>query len=922
MLTEINQIPELEHICSVSQYLATLLRRNPDFLHWLWHGRQIRRRYPLTELYESLKSQAAAADSFRGLLKVYRSFKQLHFLRIGARDLLGWAGLEETTAQLSDLARVALQVGLETLQNRPRWWLDDDDDSLWQEVRPLWRLVVLGLGKLGGEELNYVSDIDLSYFRRRREPTAEVPERSVVLLNRLCQRLAALLSDPVNGDRVFLVDLRLRPGGKEGELVPSVDAASEYYLNHGRTWERQMLLKARPVAGDRSLGTAFIQEVRPFVFRRFLDFQALDELKAMRDRILAEVGRQKVRGRFDVKLGEGGIREIEFMVQAFQLIYGGRYPDLDEPNTLRCLNKVEASGLLPAAVIADMRNAYTFLRRVEHWIQLDQNRRTQKIPRSPGARIRLAEALGYNGDFQRLSEELRAHCARVHDHFSQLFRSQDTGDAVEAEGEESSSGGARQEAGGWDRASLARSFSGVCSALDSFPDSVRQTVGGVLRGFQRRCDDSILEKIDARLAGYFIQVKRRPGLRRAFEQSASWIEGLCRGIGQSELVASLLSHQPSLIDGVTEMGEGALDGVGWEVFADRVLGKIQSFEEAVEWIRRLKNERLLALALRDLAGDLPSPGLEENLTGLADFVVERTYERVLDLLRLPRGLPLIVLALGKLGSRELNYLSDLDIMFVYDPAPGEPGDRIPSQVVRLIQRFNRMLSVPLQEGPGYAVDTRLRPTGNYGPLVVTRKAWVNYYAKKADLWEIQALLRMRPVAGSEKLAQWVRQAQEEICYRLRRPEDVWPRLCHLRSRMEAERSGDGGDWIDLKLGYGGVVDFEFFVQGFLLIHGDKELGGYGGNVRRALPGILAEMVSSGKKRELVKIFDDFRAMEQRLQLHLNLSTSKLSRSQFDTLVQLGLWPVAERGARIETWQDFHTVRRRVRALWERVCRPS
>jgi glutamate-ammonia-ligase adenylyltransferase len=240
------------------------------------------------------------------------------------------------------------------------------------------------------------------------------------VLNHLCQWLCRLLAESVDGDRVFQVDLRLRPQGKDGELAPSLAAAADHYLLHGRPWERQMLLKARPVAGDRSLGTVLLREVRPFVFRRFLDFQALDELRAMRDRILVEAVRPHTGWeQFDVKLGIGGIREIEFLVQSFQLIYGGRHPELDEPNTLRCLERLSSWRCRARR----WRNWERLCvpERVEHWVQLDQNRQTQKLPRSEDARMRLALALGFEGNERDFLEQLRNCCTTVHEHFLGLF---------------------------------------------------------------------------------------------------------------------------------------------------------------------------------------------------------------------------------------------------------------------------------------------------------------------------------------------------------------------------------------------------------------------------------------------------------------------------------------------------------------------
>jgi glutamate-ammonia-ligase adenylyltransferase len=215
------------------------------------------------------------------------------------------------------------------------------------------------------------------------------------------------------------------------------------------------------------------------------------------------------------------------------------------------------------------------------------------------------------------------------------------------------------------------------------------------------------------------------------------------------------------------------------------VGRAAGYGEKLEWIRRLKNERVLQLVLADLGGRIDFGALEEELTTLADFFIHNTLAAVRLNLGLPADLPLSVLGMGKLGSGEMSYLSDLDLVFVYAPGVHEPDDQIPGEVIRLIQRFMNMLSIPLQEGPGYPMDARMRPTGTHGPLVVTRKSWLEYYVDQADIWEIQALLRVRHIAGDPELGRWIEDKAWEICYRQRSPESVWPRICHLRDRMES-----------------------------------------------------------------------------------------------------------------------------------------
>lgn len=910
---------ELDRICQASRYLATLLRRRPDFADWLVTGGNLYRRYALANLFEDLQHSVRGIDTFERLLVVFREFKQRHFLRIGGRDLLGSANLVETTAQLSDLACVVLQVGLHLLYNHHHDWLRRDEIPQWDRVKDDFDLVVMGMGKLGGQELNYVSDIDLLFLHAPRQEVTGLSPQYLVLVNRLCQWLMRSLSASVEGDRVFLVDLRLRPQGKDGPLVPSLAAAADHYLLHGHPWERQMLLKARPVAGTRSLGAAFLQEVRPFVFRRFLDFQALDELRAMRDRILAEaVPLRRDSQQFDVKLGVGGIREIEFLVQSLQLIYGGRHPELDEPNTLHCLERLHQLGLLSAEVVEELRDAYVFLRRVEHWIQLDQNRQTQKLPRDADALRRLAGALGFEGDDRAFWQQLKDCCSNVHQHFTALFHA--LGDGRQGPAADAAPDGKADRP----PAALENFSPALLSVLQGhltgFPAFVRETLEGILAHYARIPQSELRERILLRLDRYFGQVQKRPGLVRVFDTSAGWLGDFCRGLLQSELLATLLAHHPGLVEGVATVAGACPDVESWEATSARLLARSDGFEEALEWLRRLTNERLLQVTVADLRGELNQQTVEDRLSALADFVIRHTYERVLRNQQLPQDLPLAVLGLGKLGSREMSYLSDLDLVFVYQPLPGESEERIPGQVVRLIQRFMRMLSTPLAEGPGYAVDARLRPTGNYGPLIVTHRTWLEYYRQQADLWEIQALLRLRRIAGNAQLGARIEEQAGGICYRERKAAAVWARLCHLRQRMQMERAEERPDRLDIKLGMGGLTDIEFLVQGHMLFEGHRCAGLREPSVRAALAAFPAAFPADAVQwREMQAAFGTLRSLEHRLRIYADKATSRVSPDQFECLCALGLWPVPEAGRDIENWQDLLRLRRRVRTFFQHWC---
>ncbi len=902
----------IQHVRRCSQYFDILLRNHPEYGGWLLDEQNMRRKFPLTGLYADLQHEVESASSFNELQRIFRRFKQMHFLRIGARDLLGMADLVESTGQISDLASVALQIGLETLWANPAWWTWGGEAKAWEKACGQFSLSVLGLGKLGGHELNYVSDIDLILLSSLKD-CGEDSENRLDLVSRLAHWLSRLIADRFEGDRVFQIDFRLRPNGKDGLLVPSMSGAVEHYQLHGRSWERQMLLKCRPVAGDRQAGYAFLREIRPFVFRRFLDFQAISELREMRNMILTEAARFQPSGRqYDVKLGIGGIREIEFLVQSMQLIYGGRHPELDEPNNLRCLEKLGELGLFPEKTVRELAESYIFLRKVEHYIQLDQNRQTQRIPRSEDARRRLVLAMGFEEAEDEFIEALEAHCSRVNANFSDLFLEmpEERGRTGEA--------GAGEKGGGLDTFPEGP-LTALRHTLKSFPSAAQAAIIGSIEGRFPSAGGELGGKILIRLDSYYLRASRKPGLLKLIGAAKPWLRPFSGALASSELFSALLTQNPGLVEGIAVGPEKLTDAVQWESFAGRLLENSEDYGERLEWIRRLKNERILQIVLADLGGEIDFAVLEEQLSALAGFVIRQTLEAVRRKLGLPADLPLSVVGMGKLGSMEMSYLSDLDMVFVYDPRPGEPEGQIPGQVVRLIQRFMNMLSMPLEDGPGYAVDARLRPTGTYGPLVVTRKSWLEYYSAQADIWEIQALLRARPVAGDPGLGGSIEQRARQICFSQRSPVDVWPRICHLRDRMEKERGEEGEGQIDLKVGMGSLADIEFIVQGCLLVEGRMPPAPWR-SVREAVGGFLKEVPeAAGIAGEAKAAFGSLRALVHRLDLFTNSSSGRLDECGFKAMTALGLWPPRFDGNSIRTWEDLQRLRREVRSVFRNFC---
>lgn len=892
-----SEVPDLEYLQRLSGYFRTLLNREEN-VQWLLTDKNIYRRYPLTELYKELRSLAFNTKEWLEWVREIRRWKQRHFLRIGAREFLGLSDFKETTSQISEVAEVALQVGLDLLWHRPKWWLDQKARTDWAKIRDRLSLVVMGLGKLGGQELNYVSDVDLFFLHGSLSGGQNF---SSGLLVRLTEYLSKLLRENLEGDRVFRVDLTLRPAGSQGKIVVSVDSAVNYYQSFGQTWERQALLKARPVAGDRDLAGRFLQEVRPFVFRRFLDFQAIEEIKRMRDRILRETEKAKGHRNFDLKLGRGGIREVEFIVQTLQLIYGGRIRDLINSNTLQGLQKLYENNLISNQAKEDLTESYIFLRRLEHWVQLDVNRPEHCFPKEEKKRAILAEIMGCEP--KDIIELLQEKTHKVHGHFQDLFEKQDS----------------RKDR-------LTNSYQKeefldlkeIGKTIGNFHPEVGRTLAKVLDLIRERQGAQAKETSLRKIGNFLEQISTRPGLLGLVNSQPKCLKDLFYGLGVSDFVLYLLKAQPSLVEGLA-MSSQSRQNFGRDQTC-QIVDQDIPFEEAVEWIRRLKNERLLDLAVQDLSGQLSQLEVNEHLSNLADFVLQTTLEKLRQYLRQDPEVPLAVMALGKLGSREMSWLSDLDLMFVYAPREEEPQDRIPEGVIRLIQRFLRLLTISLQEGPGYKVDLQIRPSGNYGPIVVTQKSWQAYYSQEADIWEVQSLLSLRRVAGHEQLGRELEDKAKTICFQARGPEQVWPRLCQLRERMEKERSFEKEGFLDLKLGYGGQADLEFLVQGAQLLFGHARTSLQEQGLVNLLPVAVEELgIDKDKTPFLQSSAKTLRRLKQRLQLIYNQESSRVKREQLEEMLSRDLLSDQEGKIQINEWSDLVSIRHRIREIWTKSC---
>lgn len=834
-------------ICGASPFLADRLAAQPSLVEWLLVAEgpglpPALSRQPsvddllpplLAELERSVNPEARGAPGAPEpdvLMAALRRLKRREILRIGARDLLSLADLPATAAALADLAETAIEGACRGVDARLRREYGAPDAEF----------VVLGMGKLGGRELNFSSDVDLIYVYSTDK--GETPGPKVVpyeiYFTKLAEGVTKAMSAVTDLGFVFRVDLRLRPEGGVGGLVVSLRNAEVYYEGWGQTWERAALIKARPVAGSRALGEAFLEMIEPFVYRRYLDFTAIEEIRALKRRIDREL-RRGGQATSNVKLGVGGIREIEFFVQALQLIHGGRLPAVRQRGTLPALEALAARGLVQAEDARALADAYVFLRIVEHRIQVVAERQTHLLPSTPEETLRLARRLGF-ASAEAFQARLAEVTGRVSTIYRSLFRDADES-ADEARWRDLLAGAlpedeceSRLAALGFAeparaRENLGRLREGAPSARASERSRrrLRQLAPRLLSEVVAAPDpDMALGKLEA----FIDAVGARSTYYALLQENPGTLALLVRLFGTSEFLSTLLVQRPELLDALLAPDAHPPLKASGAMAADlaAALAAAPDYEQRLAALRRFRHLEVLRIGLADVAGALDTFEVTVQLTALAETCLRAALEIAEGELARRFGqptTPCVVLGLGKLGGREMNYASDLDLLLIY----GEAGETAPppdgrslshhEYYAKLLQRTTSVLSTPTREGIAFHVDMRLRPSGNQGPLVTSAAAFERYHAESAALWERQALIRARLVAGDSGLARRIETIVTRFVYERPLPPDAAAEIHRLRTRMERELARESAGRYNIKFGRGGLVDIEFLVQFLQLARG-------------------------------------------------------------------------------------------------------
>ena len=836
--------------CQRAPYLATLLVRDPARLVRVAADPYLTREKPREVLATELGAAVAGARTPADLRAALRRVRADELVRLGVREIAQDRDVEvgRELARLADACFDAA-IAFHDAALRARYGVPTcvEDDGTVHEVR----LAVIGMGKLGGDELNFASDVDVIYVYSSDQ--GEAGELSLhEYFAKLATQVTGALSDVTEDDRVFRVDLRLRPEGARGAIANSVAQMERYYETFGRPWERQAWIKARACAGDPALGAEVLAMLRPFVFPRLVSPTVIDEVRDLNRRIKRELVRPRrpsaagTAEGFDLKNGEGGIREIEFFVQALQLIHAGKRPQLQRRGTRAALDALLFAGLVTDDEHGALGRAYRWLRHAEHVLQLEAGLQTQTLPSAPDALAWCAGRLGYP-TAAALAAELALHTGAVARLFATLGDPADERAEVRAivDGDltDDDEAQALRDLGFVDvtaaRAELARVRRRPGSPLSPGASERAARIGaGLLAEIAASADpDQAL-----RFLGDLVARRGEAWtVWRLLDEHPPILRLLGSLLGASAYLARLLVDSPELIDLLVELGQTAPSRTRTQVAADLTarLALVDARDPEAAWraLAEVKNGHVLRVGLADFAGALDPLAVCEELTAIAEACLAQALELVEGQLAARHGRPpgdarFAVLALGKLGGRELGYAADLDVVFVYDirgdgagadddacvgAAPGAPVLTTIEWFSRCAQRLLGALRQRTDRGRLYEVDTRLRPAGSQGLLVTSLAGWRRYHAAEARLWEHQALTKLRPVAGDAELGAEVARAALATVYGAapQDPRAIAAEVVRMRDRIERELGRPG----DLKTGAGGIMDVEFAAQYLQLVHG-------------------------------------------------------------------------------------------------------
>jgi glutamate-ammonia-ligase adenylyltransferase len=818
-------------IANAAPYLWDLIRADPGRLLRLLSSE------PQYELATILaQARQAAAKRTEAVMRILRRMKADAALLIALADIATVWPLARITAALTEVAETALGIAVQHLlrEAAERGKLTPHDP---QRPNADSGLVVLAMGKMGGHELNFSSDIDLMVFFDATAAALAPKVEPISFFVRLARELVKLLQERTADGYVFRIDLRLRPDPSSTQIAISTEAALDYYESRGQNWERAALIKARPCAGDLAIGEKLIRDLAPFVWRKYLDYATIAHVHAMKQQIHAYRGHGEIAVEgHNIKVGRGGIREIEFFVQTQQLIAGGRHPELRGRATVPTLGALAAGGWIDAAARDDLIAAYDFLRRVEHRLQMMADEQTHTLPADPEALAQFARFLGFAGrdDF---AAALLGHLRAVERHYVKLFER-----APESLAQQQNLAFTTPEGDNETLDRLAqmgfRQPRGVAAAVYRWHAGAYRALRGELAREQlSELVPIIIDQFahadspDAAFAAFdhFVAGLRAGGrFLSLLRQNPELIRFIALILGVAPRLADILAQQPHVIDPLIDPSffGSVPDAKRLEAELAHALGDTRTYEDVLDAIRLFGQERMFLIGARVLSGSVAADQAGEVFAGLADVLIRALHARVEEdfagLHGRLRGQQTAIVALGRLGAREMTASSDLDLIVIYDfdaEQPNSDGARPlygGQYFARLTQRLISALTVQTNYGVLYQVDMRLRPSGRSGPVATQVDGFTGYQEREAWTWEHMALTRARVVSGPPAFAARVEAVIRDVLCRQRDARMVAADVVEMRAAIAKEK-GDGDPW-DLKYAAGGLVDIEFIVQYLQLVH--------------------------------------------------------------------------------------------------------
>ena len=823
--------------------------------------------YLLADMQNFLSQQNVADES--ELKRALRLLRRHVMARIIVRDLNGLADLQEILLTVSQLAECAINTAIDYLSA----WMVPTYGQPVDAQGDAQRLIVIGMGKLGGLELNVSSDIDLIFaYAAEGETQGAKSISNQDFFTRLAKRLIAAIDEMTEDGFVFRVDMRLRPFGSEGALVCNLDALENYYQNNGREWERYAWIKGREVTG----GTQVATLLKPFVFRKYLDFGAFASMRDLKIQIQRDVNSKGMHD--NIKLGRGGIREIEFVAQVFQLIRGGQDISLQVKPTLSVLGLLKSKGLLPEKTVDELSEAYVFLRNLEHRLMYVDDAQTQELPKTADAKARIAKAMNF-ADWKQFLAQLNHHRNLVQQHFDATFSEADAGeDNLEAEKSvwdgavtELEASSTLQNMGFTEPQETLRRLNSLhqSSRYLQLPELSRQRFNAMMPLVMSQ--SAKMQNADVtltRLTDLLESICRRASYLALLAEHPQAMQLLVKLCSSSPWLANYLAQHPILLDELldTRTLYAVPDFVAMRIeLLDRLAEAEGDVERKMDIMRHFKHANVFRIAAQDINGELALETLSDYLSDLATLVMSVSLEAVWPTVRgkhidTPK---FAVIGYGKLGGKELGYASDLDIIFLYDDESPEAGE----VYARFAQRINNWFNSLTSAGLLYETDLQLRPDGNSGLLVSSVTAFRDYQLNKAWVWEHQAITRARFVAGDSSIGQAFDQIREEVITQQRDATTLKTEVIAMRDKMRKAQHLRGNQF-DLKQGVGGIIDVEFLVQCLVLLHAHDfpQLTANIGNI--GLLKLLATLniIDAELAEKVIVAYREYRHMQHMLKL--------------------------------------------------------